>query len=270
MKKLNRVLAVCNEYAMCDKVLEKSVQIAKEKSVGLTLMFVVEKEFFELPFFSKNDQFDADRLRQELSHKIKNLGIENAAVFVKESDTADRVALEAQREHDSLIIMHYSKEISADVIQKTTTPVLLLKEGIHQYAKAVVALDTVSNERCLEYLHTLFEGMEIVLYQDFQYVPMPVVDPTLEPMDVSMDVTVYTELLEARREAFEEFCKAKGLKGVFEVGSNGIAEDSVQFAQKEKADLLIINALDNDTMLGSSIPEIIENAKSDILVCFDS
>ncbi len=270
MKQVKRILALCNDYAQCDAVLAKSVEIAKRHEAGLTVLFVAEEALFELPLFRSDDMLDREKIRHEVLHKLEKLGVDNAAVFVYESDTVDRTVLEAEREKDALIVTHFSEGITEKLVEKTTTPVLVLKAHSHVYAQAVVAVDTVPNEQCLRYLKEVFTGVTLTLYQDFQYVPVSTtVDPAFEPYDVGMDATLYTELMEARREAFETFCKEKGLIGRFEVGENGIDEDTVQFAQRAEADLLVVAAMDKDTMLGDATGDILEKSPVDVLVCFE-
>ncbi|RUM64778.1 MAG: hypothetical protein DSZ05_06980 [Sulfurospirillum sp.] len=269
MRGSNRILAVCNDYEACDAVLAKSAQLVKELEAGLSVMFVAEEALFELPLFRSDDLLDKEKLRHEILHKLEKLGVEGAAVFVYENDTADRVALEAERENDTLIVTHFVEDVSAEITRKTTVPVLVLKESSHTYAQAVVAVDTVPDEECLHFMKRIFSGVELTLYQDFQYVPVSAtVDPALVPYDISMDVTLYTELMEAKRESFEAFCKEKGLKGYFEVGENGIDEDSVAFAQRQGADLLVIAAMDKDTMLGDAVEDILTKSTIDVLICF--
>ncbi len=268
MKDINRVLAVCNDFGKCEAVLSKSVEIAKNHNAGLTVMFVIEESLFALPFFDEDENAKVEKLRTELKAKLQDRQMENAALFIYVNDTVDRVALEAEREEDSLIVTHYAEGISADIARKTKRAVLVLKESSHNYATVVMAMDAVLDVYCLEYCRKLFPGVALTLYQDFQYVPMPAVDPTFEPIDVTMDATLYTELLEARRETFQAFCKEQGVEGVFEIGENGIAEDTVAFAQKREADLLVIAALDEDTMLGDVVADIVERSTIDTMICF--
>lgn len=270
MKKINRVLAVCNDLETCDIVLAKAAEIVKAQESGLTVMFVVEEALFDLPFYTAEDILDSEKIRHELLEKTRAAGVENAAIFVRENDTADRVALEAEREDDSLIVTYYTQEISADIAQKCKTPLLVLKNRSHIYTSAVVTVDTVPSDKCLSYVRTVFDGLSLSLYQDFQYIPMTSVDPVIEPYDISVDTTLFQELMEARRDAFETFCREKGLEGTFEVGENGIAEDTAAFTGKKKADLLVIAALDRDTMLGDAVEDILDQAPVDTLICFDN
>ncbi len=270
MKQINRILAVCSDYEKCDRVLEVTAEMAKRHSSGVTLMFVDEPALFELPLFRGEKMLDHRKLKEELEAKAQEAGIENPAVLIYEGDTPDRVQLEAEREADSLIITPYEAEISAKIIDKVRTPVLVLKAGLHLYSRAVVVIDAVMPQRCLEFMRRFFEGVDLHLYLDFQYVPMPSVDPVAEPLDVGMDATLYTELLDAKREAFEAFCRAHDLKGSFEIGESGIDEDVAAFVRKQDADLLVLAPLDHDTILGDAIADILGSVPTDTLVCFES
>jgi len=267
MTGINRILAVCNDFDKCGEVLHKTAELAKKHDAGVTLMFVHEHELFELPIFSEEVAVDIQKIREELLEKVKSAGIDEAAIFIYENDTADRVALEVEKEHDTLVLTHYVEDITFDLVQKVKRPVLVLKAEEHTYEKAVIALDAVLPQKCLTFMHRYFEGVELHLYQDFQFVPIPAVDPVVEPLDVGMDATLYTELLEAKRKAFEVFCKEQGLKGTFEIGEGSIDEDTLAFAKKEQVDLLVLAPLDLDTLLGDAVSDILEKADIDVLVC---
>lgn len=270
MKQINRILAVCNELEMCDALLEKTAELANEHNSGVTIMFVHEPAWFDLPIFHSGDRFDHDKVRKELKQKAETLGIEEPAILVYEDDTPDRVAVEVEKEADTLVICNYHKKISAKISARAKAPLLVLKkDALHLYTKAVVAIDAVMPERCLDFLHRFFGGIELRLYQDFQFIPMPTVDPAVEPFDITMDASVYTELLEAKREAFMQFCREKGLKGTFEIGEAGIDEDTVAYAKKEDADLLVLAPLDPDTILGDAVEDILEKTHIDTLICYE-
>ncbi len=270
LRRLNRILALCSDFTRCDEVITKSVQIAKAHEAGLTVMFVKEEALFELPVFDTDVKSDLEHIRHELQQKVNATGIENAAVFVYENDVVDRAALEAEREGDCLIVTHTAPKVNAKLAEKRVAPVLVLQDSAASYTEAVVVVDTVPGERCLRYLKDLFPGLDLMLYQDFQYIPVTAaVDPTFEPYDIGMDVTVYTELLEARREAFETFCKEKGYQCKFEIGESGVATDAVRFAETKEADLLVVAPADPDTILGGSVEDILFEASSDVLVCFE-
>jgi len=270
MQKIERVLAFCNDYKQCDMVIGKCARLAKTHDAGVTLMYVHEHALFELPFFTQEELLDHERVKRELMQKAREHGIEEPAVLVYENDTPDHVALESQREADTLVVTGYAGEVTAETVKRATVPVLVLKEGPHIYANAVVAIDAVMPERCLKFMHRFFEGTKPHLYLDFQYVPIPSVDPVVEPLDTGMDATIYTELLEAKREAFEAFCQEKGLEGIFEIGENGIAEDTTAFVEKRGAELLVLAPLDKDTVLGDATGDILERASTDILICFEA
>ena len=270
LRRLNRILAVCSDFRRCDDVIAKSAEIAGAHEAGLTVMFVKEEALFELPVFDTDEASDLERIRHKLQQKVKETDIENVAVFVYENDVVDRAALEAEREGDCLIVTHTAPKINAKLAQKRVAPVLVLQNQPESYTKAVVAVDTAPSERCVRYLKDLFPGLDMTLYQDFQYIPVTAaVDPTFEPYDIGMDATVYTELLEARREAFETFCKEKGYACKFEIGENGVATDAVRFAETKEADLLVVAPADPDTILGGSVEDILSEASSDVLVCFE-
>ncbi len=271
MKNINRVLALCNDYEKCEDLLVKVAEISKAHNAGVTLMFVTEEAMFELPFFSKEDKSNHKVLRRELLKKAQNAGINNPAVLVYENDTADRVALEVKRENDALVIMPYEDKITMSVIKKVDIPILVLKKNsLHEYSKAVIAIDAATGKICLEFLRTLFNIVETELFQDFLYFPMPVADPAIEPFDIAGDGIEYAQLLKIRKEAFYEFCEKMGVKGTFIVGESGIDEDIVSFVKQKQADLLVINALDRDTILGDAIDDILLKIDSDTLVCFEN
>ncbi len=270
MKQINRILAVCNELEKCGPLLEKSAELAKKHNSGVTLMFVDEPAWFDLPIFRKEDLPDKEKIRHELKRRAAAVGLEDVAILVYAADTPDRVAVEVQKEADTLVICNYHKKISARISEKAKAPLLVLKEeALHLYTRAVVTIDAVMPECCLDFMHRFFEGVQLRLYQDFQFIPMPSVDPAVEPFDISMDTSVYTELLEAKREAFMQFCRERGLKGTFEIGESGIDEDTVAFVRKEGADLLVLAPLDPDTILGDAVEDILEKSPVDTLICYE-
>ncbi len=271
MKKINRILALCNDYEKCDDLLKKTSEISKEHNAGVTLMFVTPEAMFELPFFSKEDSLDHQELRRKLLKKAKTVGLDNPAVLIYENDTADRAAVEAEKENDTLIIMPYEDKITLSVVKKVNIPILILKESVlHEYSSCVVTVDAAIREDCLNFLRTLFKGMEIELFQDFLYFPLPVADAAIEPFDISSDGIEYAELLKMRKEAFYRFCEETGIKGTFIVGENGIDEDIVSFVKQKRAELLVINAMDKGTILADSIGDILSKNGGDILVCFEN
>jgi nucleotide-binding universal stress UspA family protein len=255
---------------MCDALLEKTAELAKEHNSGVTILFVHEPAWFDLPIFRTDDRFDHEKVRKALQQKAQSVGIEEPAILVFEGDTPDRVALEVEKEGDTLVICNYHKKISAKISARAKAPLLVLKKAaLHLYTKAVVAIDAVMPERCLNFMNNFFAGVELRLYQDFQFIPMPTIDPAVEPLDISMDASVYTELLEAKREAFMQFCKEKGLKGKFEIGEAGIDEDTVAYAKEEDADLLVLAPLDPDTILGDAVEDILQKSHIDTLICYE-
>ncbi|HHD77948.1 MAG TPA: universal stress protein [Campylobacteraceae bacterium] len=269
MQQMNRILAVCNEYEKCDGLIDTVAKMAKGHGAGVTLMYVHEVSLFELPFFNKEEGLEHQKLRRELEERAVAAGIEEPAILIFEDDTADHVAEEAGKEADTLIVTTYAGKPTQKILRKISTPVLVIKEAIHLYTKAVVALDAVMPERCLNFMQRFFKGVDLHLYQDFQYIPLPSVDPVVEPFDVGMDASIYLELMSAKQEAFQEFCKERGLKGTFETGENGIDEDTVAFVKKVDADLLVLAPLDRDTMLGDAIEDIVEKSPVDTLVCYE-
>ncbi len=269
MQKMNRILGVCNDFAKCDEVIEVAAKLAQEHGCGVTLMYVHEVSLFELPFFHKEGEMDHAKLLETLEEKAHAAGIETPAILLFEADTADHVAEEVEREGDTLVVIAYAGKTTKKVAAKLSTPLLVLKEDLHLYTKAVVALDAVMPERCIDFMHRFFEGVSLHLYQDFQYIPLPSVDPVVEPFDPGMDANLYLELMEAKREAFYDFCKEKGLQGTFETGENGIDEDTVAFVKKRDADLLVLAPLDRDTMLGDAVGDILEQSPVDTLICYE-
>ena len=270
MKNISRILAVCNDFEKCDLLLKKCAKISEEHDCGVTLMFVKEEELFELPFFSDDDVSDHKKLRKELLKKAKNKGIDNLAVLIYENDTADRAALEAEKENDSLIIMPYTEKITDKVIRKCNVPTLILKDTVPEYARAVVVVDTIVTGKCMDFLHTLFSGTEISLLQDFSYFPMPVSDTGVDPFGIGTDGIDYLEFLKSQKKAFYEFRQENGVNGAFIVGENSIEDNIVSFVKQKQADLLSINVAQRGTILADAIDEIILKSSGDVFVCFEN
>ena len=98
-------------------------------------------------------------------------------------------------------------------------------------------------------------------------------DPSLDPVVGAMTPDVLmseeSEVIEIRKEAFENLCKEKGLPGTFELGEHGLVEDLLDRVKAEGPDLLAVVAEDRDTLMAEAARDLIRLSPCDVLLCYN-
>ncbi len=271
MQRIGRILVVLNEYERAKEAIREAARLAKRAGAGVTILFVHEEALFELPIY-REKPLDLEEIRRGLKKIATQEGLTEPAILVAENDTVDRAVLEAEREHDTLILLPYTPKIAHRLSLKAPAPLLVLKEAKAHYAKAIVSIDSLSwAEKCLAFLKKMFPDTAIHLYQDYQYFSLPIadpfVDPMIEPYALSVETIESGEVIRARKEAFVRLCEEKGVEGTFVMGETGIDEEIAEFLKKQRGDLLVVDLQDSATPLASALEEILQKVPVDTLVC---
>jgi len=103
MRANKRLLLLCTSMRNFDALVERSRWLAKKYEAGVTLLYVKEEKFFELPIFEGSDG-SIDNLRERLLSRLRENGLEEWALLVYDNDVVDHARLEAEREESFLYL----------------------------------------------------------------------------------------------------------------------------------------------------------------------
>ena len=201
--KSEKILAVLNDFAMADDILQKTFAFAHEHDASVEILYVHETPLFDVPdFFGTNVAgiLDKDKIKKEIEAKIATLKPSiTPAIFVKIDDTPDRVWALAREDKKTFVITAYHEKITKKLIQKIKQPLLVLKTSNPRYSKIALVIDAVSNAHaCIQNVQHYFKQGQIELIYDYRYI----VDPSMEASIQNVQI-----IQKAQEEAFETLKK---------------------------------------------------------------
>ncbi len=267
-----RILALCTELDQFDGVVQSAETLSKRYGAGVTLLYVQEEGLFELPLFSEGDG-SIESVREHLQESVRQMGHEDWAVLVYENDIVDHAVIESKREKSFLVVSDDHEEID-ELVRKIETTLFVLKKGaVHEYGRVLLALDSAyTTEKGIDFVLEFAKGAKVFCYLDYQLI-VSMADPGLDPVVGAMTPDVLmaeeTEVIDARRESFQQLCKEKGLKGEFELGEHGLVRDILQKREAAEAELLAIAAEDRDTLLAEAARQIAQESPVDVLIHYN-
>ncbi len=273
MAKERRILALNTDPGQLDALIEKCAQLSRKYSAGVTLLYVREERLFDLPIFDQTAGSSMEELHEQLLEHLRARGCEEWAVLAYDNDPVDRAKLEAEREGSFLIVSDEHEELD-ELVEKIPAHLLILKKGLsHRYERVFLALDSAaSGEEGLDTVLDFVGEADISCYMDYQLI-VSLSDPTLDPVVGAMTPDVLmeeeSEVIDLRRNAFEQLCKAKGLRGRFELGEHGLVDDILERSREAEPDLLALIAEDPDTLMAEAAKEIAQRSKEDFLLVYN-
>lgn len=273
MAKQRRILGLSTGPEQLDEVIAKCAELSRKYSAGVTLLYVREERLFDLPIFGNSTERSMESLHDRLLEHLRERGCEEWAVLAYDNDPVDRAKLEAEREGSFLLVSDDHDETD-EMVEKIPTRTLILKKGLpHRYECVFLALDSAyGSDEGLDEVLDFAAGAEVSCYMDYQLI-VSTSDPSLDPVVGAMTPDVLmaeeSEVIDIRKNAFEQLCKAKGLKGHFELGEHGLVDDILDRSREAEPDLLALVTEDRDTLMAEAAKEIAPRAKVDILIVYN-
>ncbi|WP_456458132.1 hypothetical protein [Nitratifractor sp.] len=273
MTKERRILALNTDPEQLDALIEKCAQLSQKYSAGVTLLYVRQEHLFDLPIFDKATGSSMEELHEQLLEHLRKRGCGEWALLAYDNDPVDRAKLEAEREGSFLLVSDEHEDLD-ELVEKIPIRLLILKKGCsHRYERVFLALDSASGtEEGLDTVLDFVEEADIFCYMDYQLI-VSLSDPTLDPVVGAMTPDVLmaeeSEVIDIRRNAFEQLCKAKGLRGQFELGEYGLVDDILERSREEAPDLLALVAEDPDTLMAEAAKEIAQRSKQDFFLVYN-
>ncbi len=262
-EKIERIIAVLNDMADADKVLERAFDLSGGLDAVVEVLYVHESPLFDVPDYfqsQESEMLDKERVKKEIKRRIEGLGIEkDVAILVMIDDTPDRIWALAREDRGTLIVAAYHDNITQKIIDKVSQPVLILKNHKKDYKKIALIVNANSQSlACIDDVKREFKEGDITLLYDYRYV----VDPSME-----IDLQDVKIIQDAQREAFEEVKEQSGLSGEFFIDGSFLGEDLVQHLQAKAFDLVYVCSHGDDFFVSDSLSlELLKDLDSDILV----
>ncbi len=265
-----RILALCSDLERCEEVVDKTQELSKRLSAGVTLIYVKEEGLFELPIYKGRDR-NLDAAREYLEAILRQRGLDDWALLLYESDIADHALLEAEREGSFLIVTHQNEGIDSLIKKSKSALYVLGSASSHKPSKALYVPDVIGDWKpCLDMAKSIEPATSWDAYMDYQFFPTAedaMVDPMLGAMTPEILIEE-SEIIKSTKERFEAFCEAEGIEGYFEIGEQGLVEDILDAIKRSKADLLVTALSDADTILAEGAKSLVESINIDLLICF--
>ncbi len=279
MKNIKRVIAVLNDFEKADIVLKKALEFSSQKDAVLEVLYVHEEPLFDLPDFFQlqddveDDIIDAQKIKKELKHRIKEIsGSQECAVLVYINDTVSRLEALTKGDTSVFVITAYYEKITQKLVQKNRLPILVIKNDIKDYQKIVIPVDlTKSSYGCIDLAKMIFPQVNKRLLYDYRYViDYSLVDTGYLGMSATepvMNSSLNEEVKQNKLELFEALKKEMELEGDFIEESLLIEEDLSNFINTNHFDLTILS-FDRDFLSIDSISLLLlKMLHTDILIC---
>jgi len=268
-----RILGVCSRLETAEELVDKCRELAERLEAGVTLLYVKEEGLFELPIF-EGKTASIETAKEHLESILHKRGIDEWPLLIRENDLPDQAALEAERESSMLIVADRHEELP-ELLDKTKRPLYVLVPGAsHTPGRGLIVPDLVeTGRRCLALARRIEPETVWRAYMDYQLIPTMAeveIDPVVGAMTPEILFQEESELQQAQRRAFEDFCREEGIEGVFEVGEHGVEEDVLERLEQEGSDLLLLATTDPETILGEGAKALILSAPVDTLICIDN
>ncbi len=262
-RSIQKIIAVLNDFSMCDEVLEKTFDFAQKHDASVEILYVHETPFFDVPDFFSTEVagiLDKDKIKKEIETKVATLKPSvTPAIFVKIDDTQDRVWALAREDKETFIIASYHEGITQKLVSKVTQPVLVRKTSTQDYKKIALVIDAVSDSNsCIASVKKHFEASDIELFYDYRYI----VDPSMEA-----DLQNVQIIQEAQRDAFEALKKEHGLDGKFFIDGDFLGTQMSEYLENKNFDMLYVCSHGDDFFVSDNLAiSLLDSLHCDMLV----
>jgi len=273
---MDRVIALINRADDMQNVLKKALWFSDRFDLVLEVLYVHEESLFELPDFFrpefiKDNSLDEEYVTDEIKKTLKSIGSQkDVAIFVKINDSVDRVLHLANE--DSLIVSGYVKDISKELVKKSKSPVLIVKNDFISYEKLIMPVDLSEDSKsCVNRAKELFEGAKIRIVYDYRY-PYEMMVPDVNFMDMPIydpifDKELNDELKKSSYERYYKFLDELRVDGDFIEGDLDVDEDLKEYASKRGCELFFICKKGGSEIMDSSVAQsLIEKIDCDLFV----
>ncbi len=271
---MKRILALINREEDIDRVLARSVEMAKDNDAILEILFVHETHLLDLPdffkpSFLKEDGIDEQAVKDAIKRHLHALEYtEDVAIFVKIDDSVDRV--KELSDSDTLVVSAYIEGVSEALTKKLKTPLLILKEKREKYENILIPVDLSERSKvCVERARKRFEGAHFRILYDYRY-PYELVMADVNFMDVPLPDPIFTQevsqdMREASRKRYYQFLDEMHIDGDFIEDLSGVDEDLNAYLRNHPCDLLFICTNSQSDLLDESVAvSLVKNLPCDI------
>lgn len=265
-----------------DEVLKRTFLLAKDKSVNITVVHIIETTLMETFFTNKNSDEVKQELMMKIAQEVQKLNKYNAntTIIVTEGVAADQIISKAQDLNAQLIIIgaNGKKDLSNKVFgstahkiaQKSNLPLLVVKNSCEKEYTNILAFSDLTpvSQKSIEFARDFFNQAEFKLVHAYKQLS----DFTL----------TFYNALEAKEKLqdkvkndivkkFEDFTKQVNIENSKLIEAYYSFNDVLlEASNKEKNDLIVLGShgIKNTTSFlhGSTSSFLMENVQSDVLV----
>jgi len=274
-----RTVLLLNSMDKIDSLLAKAVAFSNRHNTTLEILYVVEKELFELPdFFLLNEktteeEIDKKKIKAKIQEHLEAFKeAKEAVIFVYVSDTVDRVLHYGLELKEVLFITPYHEELSEALLKKTPYSFWIIKNEIETYKNIVLPLDLKGKgKEVIQATQHIFEESHLTLVHDFRYL----VDIAMVQVDYLETVPVITpemiEINEIRKkeqqEIFEALKKEFNVDGVFFEDEGALDDTLIKFIKEHHFDLTALYHQDTELFLSPTlILELLKSVSTDFFI----
>lgn len=251
MKKVTKIITLLNQFSDARDIIKNSLKLYQKLDIVWEILFVCEMPLFDIPsFFNSHDNsIDKDKIKDEISHILKKLNInESIAIFVYIDDSLDRVKRLIYSDKD-MIITGYKSGIYKDILKDIKNPLLVVKNSKIS-KKSITILDLNSDfKECLNKTHFLFSDIENFLLYDYKFI----IDPSM-PSQLQNS----KEFENLNRKRFKEILNFSSLDGDFFIDDSIDNKKVVDYLSTKHSNLII-------DCTGSKNTYLVENLNSNVL-----
>ncbi len=279
MDTINKIVAVLNDFKTADNVLEKALKLSSQQKAVLEILYVHEEPLFDLPdYFRSNESVenslvDKDKIKKEIEDRVAKLESGcNCAILVFINDTPHRLLTLTKEDADIFIITAYHEKITQKLIQKSSFPVLVIKNEVKDYKRIVLPIDLTKNShKCIDFAKRLFPHADKRLLYDYRYViDFETINVDYLGMSTSnpiINTQINQELKQSQSERFEALKKETGLEGDFIEEELSVEEDLSRFINVSHFDLAILCSNDKHFLLSNSVSfSLLKRLSTDVLI----
>jgi len=234
-KKINKIIAVVNDFSMIDTILEKTLAFSQKYHTLVEILYVHESPLFEIPdFFHSGDDdlpLNKAKIKASILEKVNSFNFEKEpVVFVKIDDTPDRIWALAREDKETLIITAYHKDITEKVVNKISQAILIVKGHRKNYQKMALIVDArTPSLSCIEIAKNYFPKIEIELFYDYRYIIDPSMEESLQNIQIIED---------NQKEAFNRLKEESGLEGKFFIDADFLGTQISDYLQEKNFDII--------------------------------
>lgn len=281
MGKVNEIIVAVDASAMAEEVLKRAIAVGRENRASLMVIHVIEIPFAEFPF---GESIDEAKIQKKIESQIDSLNQEaqlEYSVMVMRGRPSETIAFEAKKIKADLVVIgsHGKEDIKSNyfgstirkIIQKTHTPVLVVKNRAEKAYKHIIAPTNLTDysEKSVHFAKNLFGRASMKYLYAFE--------------SISELQTVYYHISEEEskrlREKMASNAKIEMEKFIGRVGAGESAaidmtalinEDLLEYIIKDKADLVVLGSKGVDNLnsfvFGSTASYLSKMTPTDVLI----